>query len=198
MNFINQILAVKDWLSGTRDSMVSNDITLAGTVDATGTFKLGGTAITATAAELNRIADKSASVVTVTDDTTLTVAEHGDRIVVVDKADGAEITLPDATGSGVKFTVFISTTITSNSTTIKAANSGDGFVGAVTGVDAAGAAKRWAASAGDDTITLDGGTTGGKTGDFFVFVDAASGTWLLTGVVTQTGTAATPISDTLS
>lgn len=158
--------------------------------------------IDATNAEINRVCDKSTSVVTVTDDTAMTLAAHGERILIVNDAAGAAITLPAATATGNKYTVIIGTSITSNSTTIKAASASDSFFGFAYGVDtdAEGASGyTWNADSGDDTVTLDGGATGGIKGDYWYFTDFASGEWLVEGHITQSGgSEATPFSATVS
>lgn len=158
--------------------------------------------VTATYTEINAVADKSTSVVAITDDASLTLAAHAERLVTVDDAAGAAITLPAATGTGNKYTVIIETTITSNSTTIKAASASDSFFGLALGVDtdAEGASGyTWNADSGDDTVTMDGGATGGIAGDVWTFVDFSTGKWLVEGRITQSGgSEATPFSATVS
>ena len=83
-------------------------------VDATSSLSLAG--VNATASEINAVADVSARIVNTTGNLTLTAASHGDRIVTVDKADGAALVLPAASGSGNRYKVIITTAITSNST----------------------------------------------------------------------------------
>ena len=159
--------------------------------------------VTATAAELNAVADKSGSVVNTTAATlALTAAAHAERLVTVNKADGAALTLPAATGTGNKYTVIIGTTISSNSTTIKAASASDSFTGMAFGVDtdAEGATGyTWNADANDDTVTMSGTATGGVAGDRWEFIDYATGLWNVTGYLTQSGASeATPFSATVS
>ena len=157
--------------------------------------------LSATAAELNAVADESGRIVNTTAATlSLTAALHGDRIVTVNKADGAALTLPAATGSGNRYTIIIGTTITSVGTTIKAASASDSFLGQATGVDDdADAAYAWKAETDDDTVTLDGSSTGGKAGDKFVFTDYATGVFHVEGLIAQSGgSEATPFSATVS
>ena len=172
-------------------------------IESGASLKLAGTAISATAAEINAVTDKSGSVVNVTGaSVSLTAATHGERLVTVDKADGCAVTLPAAAGTGNKYTVIIGTTITSNSTTIKAANASDSFYGLAFGVDtdAEGASGyTWNADSGDDTVTLNGGATGGIAGDSFTFTDFAANKWHVHGEITQSGgSEATPFSATVS
>lgn len=169
-------------------------------------FKIAGTDIaaelarvsglTATAAEINRVADLTGRIVTSTDAGTLalTAALHGDRIVNFNDADGT-ITLPSATGSGVRFEVYIGTAATAMSITV-APSTNEEFSGGVNGVDDdADAAYAWKAEDDDDTISLNGAATGGKVGDWFRFTDIATGVWLVEGFITQSGgLEATPFS----
>lgn len=158
--------------------------------------------LNATPAEINSVCDKSTSVVNVTDDVSLTLAAHAERLLTVDDADGTSITLPAATGTGNKYTVIIGTSITSNTTTIKAASASDSFFGMAFGVDtdAEGATGyTWNADSGDDTVTMDGTATGGVAGDIWTFIDFATGKWQVEGKITQSGgSEATPFSATVS
>lgn len=161
----------------------------------------GGTdePITASAAEINRVADVSARVVNVTADASLTAASHDGKVVTVNKADGAAITLPAASGSGVKFDLIIGTTITSNSTTIKVADATDVMTGvALNAQDAADTAVMFETAATTDTITLNGSTTGGILGDRIELIDIASNLWYVRVMGSATGTEATPFSATVS
>lgn len=158
--------------------------------------------LTATADELNRVADTSARIVTTTASLALTEADHDGKTIVVDKADGAAITLPNATGSGARFKVIIGTAITSNSTTIKTSRGADHMFGGCVGSDDDGEGATgytWKLDASDDTITLNGAATGGEAGDFFVLEDFATNKWHVFGYVKQSGgSEATPFSQTVS
>lgn len=136
---------------------------------------------------------------TVTADTTLEAAEHGGRMVVVNKADGAAITLPASTGSGVVFRLLLGTTVTSNSTTVKAANGDDTMIGVVhTATTTAGAGLHEAAGGTDDTITMNGTTTGGIKGSYIELEDAVENEWRVKGELVGSGTLATSLSATVS
>lgn len=164
------------------------------TVVDTVTLKIGGTTVsssaaelnilnglTATAAELNRACDKSTSVVADTASTlTVVVATHGSRTITLDRAAGTTVTLPAATGSGEIFRFVIVTTITSSSTIIKVANSSDVMDGSIFLMqdnDVDGDVKLWKADVSDDTITMNGTTTGGFKGTIIICTDVAANLW---------------------
>lgn len=151
--------------------------------------------VTATAAELNAVADMSGKLVAqAAGNFALTAATHGNRITLVNDAD-VVITLPAASGSGYTYKVVIVTTAWTGGT-IQAASAADSFLGGVNGVDDdADAAYAWKAEAADDTITGNGTATGGKVGDWYEFIDVATGLFLVNGFITQSGGAeATPFS----
>ena len=110
-----------------------------------------------------------------------------------------EIIAPAATGSGWRARFVLGATVTSNSTVIKVANSTDAFVGFSQVVsDNAAAVLGYIASAGtDDTVTLNGTTTGGYIGDIIEVEDIAAGTFLVQIAGKATGTEATPFSATV-
>lgn len=166
-------------------------------------FALDGTAVTATAAELNEAADKSANSATaLTADTSLTQADHAGKVVTLGSADGDTVTLPAATGTGDVYTVVVATTVTSNSHIIQVANATDEFVGVVYQIDtdSSDAVAAYAAADADgyDTITMNGTTTGGLIGDIYTIRDIASGKFQLIGHQQATGTVATPLSAAVS
>lgn len=166
---------------------------------ATEHLELGGTEITATAAEINRACKVSTRVVNVTAATlTLSIASHDGKIVTLNRAAGQAVTLPAASGSGAKFKLFVGTTITSNSTTIKVANSSDIMAGnAIQAADAGSTANMWETGASDDTVTFNGTTTGGIKGDTVELEDVAANVWSVRVVGSATGTEATPFSATV-
>ena len=92
------------------------------------------------------------------------------------------------------------TTITSNTLVVKVANTTDAFNGfsIIISDDAGGPAKGFIASAGsDDTITMDGSTTGGYVGDVIEVEDIASGLFQVYVLGKASGTEATPFSATV-
>jgi len=172
-------------------------------IESGASLKIAGTAIAASAAELNAVADKSGSVVDVTDATvTLTAAAHAERLVTLSRAAGVTGTLPAATGTGNVYRILTKTTVTSNSNKIQAASAADSFVGLAFGVDtdAEGASGyTWNADANDDTVTMDGSAQGGVAGDLWVITDYATGLFHVLGYLTQSGgSEATPFSAAVS
>lgn len=166
-------------------------------------LELDGTDVTATAAEINAAADVSGRIVNVTGGSVaLTAATHEGRIVTIDKADGCAVTLPAASGSGGRYKVVITTAISSNSTTISAANGSDSFIGGAVGSDDDGEGATgytWKADSGDDRVTMNGASQGGEAGDFWTFEDVAANTWLVFGYIKQSGgSEATPFSAAVS
>jgi hypothetical protein len=163
-------------------------------------LKLAGTAIAATAAEINRVADKSTSIIVATGATlVVTAALHGDRTIVFGRATGTIITLPAATGSGIKYTFIVGTAATSNANIIKVANATDVFNGSTAlGVDDDGEGAtgfQWMAEADDDTLSLDGTATGGLKGNLIEVLDYATGFFRVTAHLVQSGgSEATPFS----
>jgi len=155
--------------------------------------------VTATAAEINSVADMSGQLVAqAAGNFALTAATHGNRITLVNDAD-VVITLPAATGTGYKYKVLIVTTAWTGGS-IVAASASDSFLGGINGVDDdADAPYAWKAETNDDTITGNGTATGGKVGDWYEFIDVATGLFLVNGFITQSGGAeATPFSATVS
>lgn len=160
--------------------------------------------VTATPAEINRINDKSASVVT-GGGSTLTITEvlHGDRIIVIGKTDGEIVTLPAATGTGNKYTFIIGVAASSNANIIKVANATDVFDGSQAvgrDADAEGATGYvWGAEAGDDTLTMSGTATGGKVGDRIEVIDYKAGFFSVIAHLNQSGgSEVTPFSATVA
>lgn len=136
-------------------------------------------------------------VTTLTANQTLTSDHAG--IVVVNKADGAALTLPDATGSGLRYQIIIGTTVTSNSTTIKVPDADNVMTGvAIVAADGGSTVVGWETAATTDTITFDGSTTGGIKGDCVELIDIAADLWYVRVTGSATGTEATPFSATVS
>jgi len=128
---------------------------------------------------------------------TLSVDNAGDTIVL-NRAAGQAITLPAAIGLGSIYRFFVQTTITSNSTTIKVANSTDVMQGtAVVLQDAGDTMVGFETAADSDTITFNGTTTGGVRGAQIELIDVATGIWAVSVRGAATGTEATPFSATV-
>lgn len=131
---------------------------------------------------------------------TLTIRKdnHAGTIIVAKRAAGQAYTLPASSGSGVKYSIYIGTTITSNSTTIKVASSTDIMQGlAMQAADGGATLNAWETASDTDTITFDGSTKGGLVGDLVELTDVESGVWLVRVTGAATGTEATPFSATV-
>jgi len=131
---------------------------------------------------------------------TLSKEKHAGKVLVVNRAAGTAVTLPASTGSGERYEIIVGTTISSNSTTIKVANSSDTMVGMVETATTTGATTNgFAEAAGgtDDTITMNGTTTGGIVGSRVVVQDFAVNKWMVTGYLIGSGTLATSLSATV-
>lgn len=141
-----------------------------------------GATLAATATELTRIADVSARLVSV-GGTSLAVTEaaHDGKIILLDHAAAASTcTLPAATGSGARFHFKVKA-VNTNNHLIKVTGD-DVMNGQVDILDNdANALTAYSASGTDDTITLNGTTTGGQIGDWIELVDIAADTWAVTG-----------------
>lgn len=133
---------------------------------------------------------------------TVTAANSG-TLFALNAAAGMAVTLPAATGTGNHFGFVITTTITSNSTTIKVANSTDVIAGVATMGSAGGTSlstgttSTGAVSGQSDTITFNGTTTGGIIGSYVDIYDVATGIFLVEVHGVCSGTAATPFSATV-
>lgn len=129
----------------------------------------------------------------------VTSAAHSGRTVLLDRAAGQALTLPAATGSGNSYKFFVLTTITSNTTTIKVADATDVMAGvAIVANDTDNSASIFETAADTDTITFNGGTTGGIKGAVVELQDIAANLWAVRVVGAATGTEATPFSATVS
>lgn len=173
----------------------ADKFTVAGTINAT-TLQVGAVALTATPAEINRAADVSARIVNVTT-TPLAISEasHDGKIVTLNKADGLAITLPAATGSGLKTTFIVGTTVTSVGTTV-AVTGNDMFTGtAIVAQDSADTAVMFETAANSNRITLNGTTTGGIKGDMVELIDIAADLWFVNIISSATSSEASPFSN---
>ena len=129
---------------------------------------------------------------------TCTKDTHAGRTIVISAVAGCAVTLPAATGTGSVYRFIIGATITSNSTTIKVANSTDVMSGRAFVIsDGAAAVLGYATGATSDTITLNGTTLGGLIGDHIEIIDAIAGTFAVRVFTAATGTEATPFSATV-
>lgn len=128
----------------------------------------------------------------------VTQATHGGHVVTLNRAAGIAVTLPAAAGTGTVYRFVIGTTVTSNSTTIKVANSSDTMTGSAYVIsDNSAAVLGYRTGASDDTITFNGSTTGGIKGDTVVITDVAANLFSVQVLSAATGTEATPFSATV-
>ncbi len=120
---------------------------------------------------------------------TLTDFEAG-GLVVVNRAAGCTITLPDATGSGYRYLI---TTIADQTgdLVIQAPDASDVMQG-VAMTDMTGVV--WPTTDATDTITLNGTTSGGLKGARVELIDVAADTWHVFVVSEASGTEVTPFS----
>lgn len=174
-------------------------------IESGASLKLAGTAITATAAEINAAADVSANAAIAANGDTLTVsaATHAGKVIQFGKTSGTVVTLPAATGTGNIYRFVIGVTATSNANIIKVANATDVMDGSLClqqDTDSDGTLKLWRADAGDDTITFAGAaTTGGIVGGYIQCTDYKAGYWSCQAWTQSGGGAeATPFSATVS
>ena len=181
-------------------------------IESGASFKISGTTVTssaaelnimdgvtATAAELNAVADVSARVVTIVATDAITVAEHEGRVNLLAEVGGnalVTLTMPEATGSGNTFKFYIGVVNTSNY--VIAALTTDTLSGAIVMVtDGGDTIEAFEVDGSDDKLTFNGTTTGGVTiGDWVEFVDCLDTTWCVYGVMTGSGDEVSPASST--
>jgi hypothetical protein len=125
--------------------------------------------------------------------TTLTAAEHANKVLFTGVATTITVTLPAATGSGNVYTLVTGTSATANHI-YEVASAADTFVGYahmnVTTTDT----EVFQALAASDTVTLNGTTTGGLEGTLVKFTDAAATKWLVEVEANCSGAQVTPFS----
>lgn len=167
------------------------------------TLNDGTTDLGATIAELNRAADLSARVVGLAVSTAITEAAHEGRTILMTGAGAARtFTLPAATGAGGRYR-FVVGEVNTSGYIIKSVAGADLMEGIILGASttdsATDAVNSWLSGATDDTITLDGTTTGGAAvGDWIELEDLSATGWYVRGFITQSGTEATPFSDSVA
>jgi len=146
------------------------------------------------------------SVVSLTADTTITVASHAGRPLLCNDADGV-FTLPsivvteptDKTDPsqlcnlGAQFTFIVVTAATDMDITTDGT---DKFVGgSYTGIDDSAAGKTFISGSSNDTFTQNGTTQGGLVGSIVVFTAMASAKYHVAGQLLGSGTLVTPFAD---
>jgi len=128
-----------------------------------------------------------------TDTATLTDYEAG-GLVVVNRAAGCTITLPDATGTGYVYT--ITTIADQTGDLVIQAPDADNVMQGVAMTDMTGVI--WPTADDTDTITLNGTTSGGLKGARVTLRDVAADTWQVEVVSESSGTEVTPFSAAVS
>ena len=143
--------------------------------------------------------------VSLTADTTITVAAHAGKVLLCNDADGkftlpsivtttpTDPTAPDQTNNlGAQFTFIVVTAATDMDILTDGT---DKFVGGVyTGVDDA-TGKTFISGASNDVITLNGSTKGGIAGSIIRVTAIASAKYAVEGLTLGSGTLVTPFAD---
>lgn len=172
-------------------------------IDSGGTFTIGGTAVTATGAEINQAAKTSTKVgISAGAALSVTAALHNGKTINLDTLAGSVCTLPAATGSGARFKFLVTVLATSASHKIQVANASDFMIGIIqTMSDDPATMKGFAAAnsgtvgTNSDTITLNRSTTGSVVvGEWIDVQDIAANTWAVNGLTASTGTEGTPFT----
>ena len=142
--------------------------------------------------------DRSKALIAVGSSLTLDESHNG-KTMLLDTLAGSTCTLPEATGTGLCYYFKVSVVPTSNAHVVQVA-SDDTIDGSILGcADGGDSVVGWESAATSDTISLNGTTTGGVTiGDCLELMDIGTGQWVVKGVITQSGTEATPFSAAVS
>jgi hypothetical protein len=163
------------------------------TADATELSILDG--CTATAAEINAHVDPTGRMVTSSGTENITVAAHAGRIVLLTGAGALTRTLPAATGTGNIYRFVVGVVNASHIITVNGTPGTDTIDGGAIGMqDGGDTVEGWEADGADNTVTLNGTTTGGQIGDWVEIIDIAAGQFSVTAQIVQTGAQATPFS----
>ena len=149
------------------------------------------------------------AVVSLTADTTLTVATHAGRIITCNDANG-KFTLPAITSGsssavagandynvlsnlGCTYTFWVQTLATDMDILTDGT---DKFYGAIfNGVDSAATGECFASGTDNDVFTQNGGTKGGKIGSWVEFTAIASAAYYVRGSLIGSASVATPFAN---
>lgn len=113
---------------------------------------------------------------------TVTQASHAGRTVVLNNTVPIAVTLPAATGTGAKYAIVLKTAATATQSTIKVANTVDVMQGLIVSLNTtAGALIGFTNTATSDTMTFNGGTTGGGAASIYTITDIAAGFFQVDG-----------------
>ncbi len=195
----NELNAVDIEVSGVlRSNTIQSD-----TSDADINISSQGTGAVAISSQLTLTGSFLPAIHTFTATDAITVAEHAGRTLLLGEVGGnalVTLTLPDATGSGATYKFVVSVANTSNYV-IKVPDANNTIAGIMLYLDEDGTAvTAFPTVAASDTITLNGGTTGGIVGDYLEIVDIATDKYHVRGVMRVAAGAnpATPFSATVS
>lgn len=167
------------------------------------TISAQGTGVVSIGQQLTLTGSFLPAIHTFTATDSITVAEHAGRTLLLGEVGGnalVTLTLPDATGSGATYKFIVSVANTSNYV-IKVPDADNTIDGIMLYLDEDGTAvSAFPTVAASDTITLNGGTTGGIVGDYLEIVDIAADQYHVRGVMRVAAGAnpATPFSATVS
>jgi hypothetical protein len=165
-------------------------------------LKCNGTGAVTTASTLTLTGSFNQAIHTFVATDAITEIEHAGRTLLLGEVGGnalVTLTLPDATGSGTTYKFIVTVANTSNYV-IVAPDSSNTIGGIMLYLDEDGTAiTGYPTVAASDTITLNGGTTGGIVGDYLELVDIATDKWHVRGTMrVGAGTnPATPFSATV-
>ena len=140
-----------------------------------GASAAAGTFTTMSAATIAGVANRVP--VTLTATVALTAALHANRILYVTGTAAAAYTLPEATGTGNQYIVYMGEVNTNGMTLVTPDLVNSLMYGKANmlDVDATAATAFFTVTAGDsNTITWDGTTKGGQIGDFMIATDLAT------------------------
>ena len=166
------------------------------------TLATNGTGVVTTASQVTLTGSFLPAIHTFAATDAITTIEHAGRTLLLGEVGGnalVTLTLPDATGSGATYK-FIVTVVNTSTYVIKAPDSDNTIDGIMLYLDEdATAVTAFPTVAATDTITLNGGTTGGQIGDYLELVDIAADQWHVRGTMRcLTGVnPATPFSATV-
>ena len=146
-----------------------------------------------------------ANTVSLTADTTLTVADHAGKILLCNDADGkftlpsivtttpGDSTDPNQTNNlGATFTFLVITAATDMDILTDGT---DKFVGGLYLGKSDAAGKTFFSGSSNDVITMNGSTKGGIAGTVVTAYAAASAKYVVSGTVLASGTVVTPFAD---
>lgn len=127
---------------------------------------------------------------------TVNARDHANRTLLLSRAAGSAVTMPSATGSGKRYRFIVLTAASGGSYVIRG-DSTDLLVGnAIQFADGGATMNGYEAGASDDTVTLNGTTTGGLKGDLVEYEDIATNTYFVKVIAAATGVEASPFSNT--